>query len=504
MVEWQFLVDWNQDGDFSDAGEDITAYVLDAEWELGIKEPYGLLAHEQRAQLTLNNLDKRFSPEYSGGPYYGSLVPQRNMLIRSVSGGTTTHWRGWVDEIQPAPGVSGALTTTLTGVGAKQFFEQTVVHLPLQTDVTADEVLAQVMGKVQYPPALDKAWLAGIEGKSEAGVTTWASEASSAYTFETGKTTFAWVDLDNVSAWQVVSDLVEAERGHFFFDREGKAVFWNRHHLLLINSVGGTISSGVLGMDYRYGAAMRNRIVAVCKPRSASAGTATLWQLDAAQLVRDGEEFTFRPQFSDEARGGEVTAQNVIQPNTGDGSLAYTGDLTVGDWEANARSATLTVTGGAAGANVTAVTVKGQALTTYNEQELVSSDALSITTYGLREMRIEPNILDNADFARSIADYELSRRKTPRGEIAALSVAARDSTRQGQMVAWTMGQRIRVVDTQLAADREYFILGEAHSLKQGLKVHETTWTLEPAEANKFWRAGVAGYSEAGQTTVAGY
>ena len=37
---------------------------------------------------------------------------------------------------------------------------------------------------------------------------------------------------DSFDVYRAIGDVTAAERGRFFFDREGKAVFWNRHHLL--------------------------------------------------------------------------------------------------------------------------------------------------------------------------------------------------------------------------------------------------------------------------------
>ena len=74
---WKISIDWNRDGDFSDAGEDITAYVMRASWNNGARQPYQRTADEPRCTITVYNNDMRFSPEYSSGPLYGSLVPLR-------------------------------------------------------------------------------------------------------------------------------------------------------------------------------------------------------------------------------------------------------------------------------------------------------------------------------------------------------------------------------------------------------------------------------------------
>lgn len=37
---WTIGIDWNRDGDFTDSNEDVTSWVIDACWSLGMQKPY--------------------------------------------------------------------------------------------------------------------------------------------------------------------------------------------------------------------------------------------------------------------------------------------------------------------------------------------------------------------------------------------------------------------------------------------------------------------------------
>ena len=60
-TKWKVEVDWNRDGAYSE----VTEYVTELQWFLGFCAPYMGKASEAYLHLTLNNADKRFSPENS-------------------------------------------------------------------------------------------------------------------------------------------------------------------------------------------------------------------------------------------------------------------------------------------------------------------------------------------------------------------------------------------------------------------------------------------------------
>ncbi len=79
--EIQVLVDWNDDGDFSDANEDITSDVL----ELSFDHHRDLMTEYMNGavlDLTLKNAGHKYSPPNASSPLSGDLVPGRNVWVR--------------------------------------------------------------------------------------------------------------------------------------------------------------------------------------------------------------------------------------------------------------------------------------------------------------------------------------------------------------------------------------------------------------------------------------
>ena len=83
---WTIAIDWNRDGDYSDAYEDVTDRVISANWFLGMEELYKDAADNSVLNLVLENADKRLSPEYASSPLYGQVTPFKPIRIQSDDG----------------------------------------------------------------------------------------------------------------------------------------------------------------------------------------------------------------------------------------------------------------------------------------------------------------------------------------------------------------------------------------------------------------------------------
>jgi hypothetical protein len=75
---------------------DVTAYVRGLSTSRGVPDDWTLTA-DGSASVTLSNRDRRFDPFYTSGPYYGKLLPRRQIRIRTTYSGTTYDvFRGFI------------------------------------------------------------------------------------------------------------------------------------------------------------------------------------------------------------------------------------------------------------------------------------------------------------------------------------------------------------------------------------------------------------------------
>lgn len=490
---WTIAVDWGKNGNYTDTYDNVTDRVISANWFIGMREPYQDIADNSILSLVLRNDDRRYSPEYGSSPLTGLLVPFRPVRIQSNDGTTTrTHWTGWIESIQPAVNKNGQRTTQIVATGAMQLFKAAETKIPLQENKRTDEIISMLLSEV---PGLPSSVL------------------------ETGKITLAvagdnWVRqggyadaaADTFDVYHAISDVTAIERGRFFFDRLGQPNFWNRHHLLVEQSVTATFDDTMVDLSYSFAGIdkCKNEIIVVCQPRTIStSSTEVLWKLaDAVILVQAGKTRTIYIKYQDD-RGNRIGGQNVTLTGVTFEQGTASSSITP-----NANGAELTfVNSGSVDAVIDGATVQGKKITTFDRMEATAKDQTSIDNYGRRTMRLNLPTSTSLSDAQDIADFERNRRSQPRGKVAALRVVShgvQGGDYHAEQLALTIGHRISVAETQTAHSSDYYVIGEMHQLTMGAMLYETAWYLEPTPSVYPWQLDNTTYSRLGTTTRLAY
>ncbi len=503
---WTIYVDWDGDFDFNAPSEAIWPDVVEASWRLGMRAAYQSVADENTCTLTLRNTDGKYNPENTASPLYGQLVPQRLVKISAtVDGQEVPLWRGWIDSIEPewqrAGAQTGETVAKIECIGGKGYLSRHELNLPLQQNKTADQIIDLALQRAALPPAVGGVW---ILGQSRLGIDTRLAAQSDYADLDTGLATIGtYGDVrgegETKTAYKVIQEVTEAERGRFFFARDGKAVFWNRHHLILNSqTLTATLdTSGALGarptaIAYHYGDDLVNSVAVTAYPRKTT-GSSTLWALDTALDIGPGSTLELEAPYT--VDGQPAGGANV----TPTGAVFSQGSGTVTLDESAERALLSIANSGTNTATLSGLALEGDALTSHNQIVIRAQDDESIAQYGRRaEMRLNLQALEDADLARQIAETELARRSTPVGHIRNFEMTRAPD---GAYLDWTLGTRVRLAAPELGHAAEYFIMGEAHRIGPGLATHTAKYTLEPANANAYW---VLGVSQLGIDTRLGY
>jgi hypothetical protein len=117
---------------------DVSAYVRRISTNRGRSTEFDTFS-PGTLQITFDNRDRRFDPEYSSGSYYGNLLPMKKVRVTVAKGAAsaaifTGFILGWPQEYQ----YPREATVTVTAVDGTRFLENT----PLASSAYATEVLA--------------------------------------------------------------------------------------------------------------------------------------------------------------------------------------------------------------------------------------------------------------------------------------------------------------------------------------------------------------------------
>lgn len=464
---YQVQIDTARDGSYA---ADITADVLRLAWRLGFDAPHDTLAAPSRAQITVRGLAGQYAPENPASVLQTGL----RMRIQATHDGTTvTLFTGWIERVEPQPGEHGPRTAIIHLEGGERFLRHTRVRLPPQVQVRAGDVVAAVL---DFAPALARVLEPGLTLLTYAA-DTWA---------------------DGIPALDALRQMAEADRGRFFIDRLGRAVFYNRHHTLLDQTPRATFADDADALHYVYGAEQASRVRVRLRPRAVMAAGMVLWRVANAQTVPGGALREIVARFSDD-QGRPAGALQVIAPRPGidyqantrpDGSGDdLTGHIGVTLHQVDFSAAVLRLHNPLPqmayiqpGMQLVGTPVYGGDLITL-EQADASAEAL----YGPRVVAFDLPALDSIEEADNLARYELARRRQPQGAARSLSVSGRGHL--AQALARTLFDRITVSESHTGHHADYFIVAEAHTVEQGGHDHRVTWTLERANPAVFWLLG---------------
>lgn len=154
------------------------------------------------AEVEFNNHDRAFDPLYTSSPFYGNIVPRREIRITS---GTAIQYTGWIDDWNLAYLPNGDSVATTMALDATA---------QLATRVVTPGTPAPELSGSRINTILDQASVA------------WASDLRD---IEVGQTTMGdQVIGDNVLAWNYLQKVATSEPGDIFIGKNGYVTYRDR------------------------------------------------------------------------------------------------------------------------------------------------------------------------------------------------------------------------------------------------------------------------------------
>ena len=511
---YTLLVDWNNDGDFTDADDDITGDSLSVTWSRGRDYASALQGRSVAGKLTavLINTGGKYSPSNTSSALTGNILPGRSIKLQAGSGSFDytfpiafndgVRWQGKLDRIKPSPAAKGRKTATLTAFGTLGFLNQFETQLASKTGRRTDLAIGDILDDVGWTSADDR-------------------------DLDTGQTTISRFWMSGKKTIDALRLVEEAEAGFIKESKSGQIAFENRYHRLTetasttsqatFTDAGGAAHTFEQIQQADPLSTIVNHVEATARTFD-TAALGVLWTHPetgaASPTLAPGESKTFEAEYPNPDAGNNAmevdawttpaaTTDYLLNSAYGGGGTNLTGDITVTQTKTAERMA-ITLTNSATGSDgyLTKLQARGTAVTTKNPCIVRAIDTTSQTTYGERKYIAKTKFIPTTSEAQDWCDYHAAIYGSPTN-ILTMTIPASAPGNIGQALSRDLSDRITVTatgDAKLGINADFFIESENHAVTAGGTQHVTSWQLSPASGgySQFW---VLGTSVLGTSTV---
>jgi hypothetical protein len=493
VATYKLQVDWNNDGDWGDTGEEI-----DMGRVRGITCSFG---RDRASQLTgkskagtlravLDNRSGDYNQFNSSSPIYGNILPGRpvRLLGTSTTQSDQAIWQGYLVRITPQVFLGGDATAILECTGPLGQVNLDQIEVPMVTSQRTDQVVDDI---------LDAAgWGAG----------------SSYRTLDTGKTTITRYWKSATYTVPALQEVESTEGGFIRESKDGKVVFDNRHHRL--SGVGLTSQatySDASGAARVYSGLIMDdplphifNIFETDVQTYTTASVAVLWTLSeigaSSPSIAPGVARTYIARYPTTASANNARGVNawtttaattdMLGNTAADGSgTNVTASIGISVSKSSETMEITLTNNTSATAYITKLQARGTAITADDPASIKQEDATSKTAFGQRTWPSKTKFIPDTGEALDWADYNLSIYKDPTAVLQLSYFANRDTNAINEMLDRDISERVTVeaeTNADLSIDRDFFIEGVRHQISAN-RLHKVTYLLSDAiQFSDFW------------------
>lgn len=460
-ADYLVAVDWDDDGDYSGTGEDVSARTL-ARTDVTIR--YG---RDQarvlspiapgEAGLEIDNQSGDYSPESGSSPLAGNVLPGRGVLITGTLSSTDyILFRGHLDDYKLLPG-RDRRSVALSCLDPLARLRGVRVTTDLHHSVQVGDAIGVV---------LDAAgWDADLRDLDQ------------------GATTCPWWWLDDEDAFDAITQLVDSEGPGSLLtvDTTGKIVFRSRHHRL--TSAASVTSQATLRdsgaeplysapLEYDHGWKDIVNVVSHAVPvRQLSGELSAVWQTSGLISISDGETVPVAARASS-AFSGAVVPEAGTDYTLLSGVVSMTLSRTAG------QSTTVYVTASGGPAVISDLQVRAYALETVSTRIVSAEETVSIGRYSRRGLPVGRDpVWAGVNDVVAIADLILAQR-AERLPVISLTMRGANDTRLTQQLSRNLSDRVTVVNAELGLNGDCYIEQISHTISDAGEMHTTVFGLE--------------------------
>lgn len=464
QADYTVKIDWNDDGDYADARDDVTSRVLDQRTPVTVRfgrDQARTMAPMAvgEAALELNNSSRDYSPENAASPLAGQVLPGRSVTVdATLSGVSYSIFVGQLDDFDVLP-ERDRRSVTLTCLDALARLKDVNVSTPLYAGVRSGEAIGLLLDAVGWPADLRD--------------------------LDPGASVLPWWWADTTDAWAALNEIVDSEGPAALatVDAAGRVVFRDRHHRLLdtaSKTVQATWRSG--GVEPTFSAPLTyehgwkeivNSVSFDVPVRALSGQLAVVWSTQGQTSVADGQTVQVAARSSDPFAAAVAPVEDVDYQ-----LLSGTVEITLSRTSGVSAIVSVKAVGGPA--TLANLQLRAYPLQTVTTVQVAAEEPVSIGRYGRRSApSTRSPVWASVYDAEAIADLILGQRAE---RLPTLTVTFRggNAARLTQQLSRDLSDRVHVVDTNTGLDDDFFVEQISHTITQGGAEHVTTFGLEKA------------------------
>lgn len=511
-------VDWNQDGDFSDSGEDISGDVMGYTFHRSI-DPGKHIANNDTATLWVTNDDQKYSPENTGSSLYPYTSKPNRVVQIEIQG--VRQFTGLIQDITPDVLKFDRRMTRIDCVGLMKLLNTGEYYPPLYQNRRIDQLAALAVQELGVPiPGLSDGGVVGslvVDTSTVGNLADYAilqkgflsfpyagdnlhgraAEKDDRFFYEPGENQ----KLKRSTRWEFLKDLIEAEGGLLYFGADGKLLVRNRYWL----AADQTTVSYTIDNDYQKPAKYQtplniaefaNRVDIKYQPRSEDAAQTTVWTnketytVPASALGYDGV-LEVEVIFDQEVSATDIEVQSGTVVSAESQNIGF--ELI----RATAQKARFRLVNDQTSAQTIAAETLNLVgnLVSSNSGIATRKDAASIIDIGEKTLsKTIRGIATHAE-ADTLADFLLQWHDDNSARMRSITLEALNPAADDRCLLTDIGTRINVIDDQTSNDAEYHVFGRkvSYSTAEPTKVYATL-ELQKATNTQPARYGFENYS----------
>lgn len=458
---YSVYVDWNNDGDFSDTGEDVSARTLERTTltiRYGRDQARALAPISPgEAELELDNRSRDYSPENSSSPLVDNVLPGRPVYVKAtLSAVDYPMFRGHLDDYNVMPNISDR-TVRFSCLDPLAKLRGVRVTTELHNSVSTGEAVGILLDAAGWDPALRD--------------------------LDPGSTTIPWFWLDDADAFDALLQIADSEGPGSLVtvDSAGAIVFRSRHHRITAPASTtsqatfrdtGTEPNHSAPLVYDHGwSGIVNTVTLSVPIRAVSGELSAVWSSQGQISLAEGETIAITAKASNPFFG-------ALTPVAGTDYTLLSGTVTVALSATSGQSTTVSITAAGGAAVITGLQVRAYEVSTVTTRVIKAENTTSIGQYGPRSLPSarEP-VWAHLNDAVAIAELILAQR-AERLPTVTITIRGGNDTRLVQQLSRDLSDRITIVDAETGLNSDFHIEQIQHAISDAGAMLTTSFGCE--------------------------